>query len=669
MEKMSLEERIEQTRRNFINDITKLSDIGHYDGYIDYKKNPEDGIRTIYELIEFMLKQDENFKRKYEPAVKHILTLTDRENQRYYGYKNCYNEDCKEYQYDSEKIQDSFSSYLSHEEWNSPAFSAREAVLRHLKRYGAYDSTPDRIMDYLLCLLRDAIEMFEDNEWAIKLSEIEQIKEKLVIEECEEKEEQEETKRCLAVKYMEIITALFNGEKITDDKYCSSNIISDMIDDCGPIAYETIKNLDDKVKVNGITLKQYVISTSIHDLYHSFGYKGNHTQELCASIYENQETSKYELLKSLIVGKVSNMPDDIFETIDEDTFKKITSEIEIDESNIYYLLRLSTKISIECVRTILSRVSVNNYSKLYDDILCLSKNYPQDGIMFIKLFDEIHVPEDKKEEHIEFRKKLLAKTFESTFYNSHMREEIDVEYLIEVFKSHKDLKELKEYIYNTILLDDRYNASSEYLSAIIYAYLITYREATSEEIDVQDFMAEFLKTVLEKRQIKEIQKSTRGIFNYTGSNMYEVVYEDDKVKLSYLDGINGLYVEKKGPKYNEERYYLYPAINEETETFIAKRTDVLPKDLLEELTSKENDTAFNFLSFRTDHYTKYLPNEEVSDKGWPEFTKESYINLTGDDSLSDEEAYEETCKIIESNPILKRLIKVGQKTYKKEANE
>ncbi len=663
MEKMSLKEKkIAQARVNFVRDISSLKDIGYYDGFIHYHNNPERGINTIYELIAFMLEQDKEFKKKYESAVKSILDFTDVENQRYYEYSNLYNIEDEKFQYDSEKIKSNFSHYLFHEEWDSPGFSAREAVLRHLKYYGAHNSDVDHLMDYLLRLLRDAREMFENNKWAVKLSEIEQLQEKLISEQFEEKEE---TKRCLASKYMEIITALYNGEEIMDDKYYPEHIISNLIHDCGSVAYEIIKNSDDKAKVNGITLKQFIISKGIQSLLDSFGRRQDNTEKVYASICDDKETGRYEVIKSLIVGKNSSIPEEIFETIDEETFKRIINEIEINDSNIEYLVYTTPKISIECVRAFLKKVKANDYNKLYSEILSWSKNYPEIGIMYIELLPEI---ESSTDEYSNFSKELLEKTFISTFDNSYKRKELEIIHLMAIFSSHKDLKELKEYIYNTILLDERCNTSAEYITKIVYAYWSVYCQITNEEVDIKDFASEFMSNLDEKRQIKAIQKSTRGIFNYTGSDMYEKVYEDEKVKISYLDGINGLFVEEKGYEYNKERYYLYPAINEESETFIAKRSGVAPKDLLEELTNKENDTAFNFMSFRTDHYTKYMPNEEVSDKGWPTFAKESYINLTGDDSLSDDEAFDKTCEIIKSNPVLKKLIKISQKTYKKKSN-
>ena len=668
MGKMSIEEKtkkVNQVRESYINNLTSLIDIEKYNGYIHYTMNSEKGIITIYEMISFLLKQDEEFKRKYEPAVKNILDLTNRDNRRYYEYTTLYEEDDINFDYDYRKIGENFARYLTREEWNSPGFSAKEAVCRHLKNY-MHEEDPDRIMDYLLCLLREATKIFEHNKWAVKLSEIEQIQEKLISEEYEEKKEQEETKRCLAAKYIEILSASFNGEKISDDDYYDKDLVCDLIDDCGSISYEIIKNLDNKEKVNGITLKQFVISEGIHYISRRLYLKHINIEELYTTFYDDKDTGKYEIVKSMIVTKNLYIPDEILNTIDDEMFIKILNEIEIDESNIGYLLNISAEISIECVRNVLQKVQINNYPTLYSEIVQLSRNNSEKGLMYIELLPEIKTSTD---EYNKFLKELLEKTFISTFNYSYTHKELNIEQLSYLFSTYTELQKLKELIYNTILLDDRWLVSSEYITKVIYAYWTRYCQVNGEEIELNDFADEFLSNIVEKRQIKEIQKNTRGIFNYTGSDMYETVYEDDKVKLSYLDGINGLYVEKKGPKYNEERYYLYPAINEEADTFIAKRTDVLPKDLLEELTSTENDTAFNLLSFRTDHYTKYLPNKEVSDKGWPVFTKESYINLTGDDSLSDEEAYKKTCKIISSNPVLKRLIKVDKKVLKKEANQ
>lgn len=668
MEKMSFEEkekRVNQVRECYINNLTKLADIEKYHGYIHYTMNSEKGINTIYEMISFLLEQDEEFKRKYEPAVKNILDLKNRDNRRYYEYTALYEENDINFDYDYRKIRDNFARYLTHEEWNSPGLSAKEAVCRHLKYY-MNEEDPDRIMDHLLCLLREATKSYEHNKWAVKLSEIEEMQEKLISEEYEEKEEQEETKRCLAAKYIEILSASFNGEKISDDDYYDKDLVCDLIDDCESTSYEIIKNLDNKEKVNGITFKQFVISEGIYHISRRFNLNQTNVEELYTTFYDDKDNGKYEIVKSMIVTKNLYIPDEVLNTIDDEMFIKILNEIKIDDSNIGYLLSISAEISIECVRKVLQKVPTNNYSTLYSELVQLSKHNPEKGLMYIELLPEIKTSTD---EYNNFTKELLEKTFISTFDNSYTHKELNIEQLSYLFSTYTDLQKLKELIYNTILLDDRWLVSSEYITKVIYAYWTAYCQVNGEEIELNDFADEFLSNIVEKRQIKEIQKNTRGIFNYTGSDMYETVYEDDKVKLSYLDGINGLFVEKKGPKYNEERYYLYPAINEEAETFIAKRSGVEPKALLEELTSKENDTAFNIMSFRTDHYTKYLPNEEVSDKGWPIFTKESYINLTGNPSLSDDEAFDKTCKIIKSNPVLKQLIKIDKKVLKKETNQ
>ena len=119
MGKMSIEEKtkkVNQVRESYINNLTSLIDIEKYNGYIHYTMNSEKGIITIYEMISFLLKQDEEFKRKYEPAVKNILDLTNRDNRRYYEYTTLYEEDDINFDYDYRKIGENFARYLTREE-------------------------------------------------------------------------------------------------------------------------------------------------------------------------------------------------------------------------------------------------------------------------------------------------------------------------------------------------------------------------------------------------------------------------------------------------------------------------------------------------------------------------------------------------------------------------
>lgn len=676
MSMKSTEERLAEIRNDYINYISELKIKnmaeryrGYYSEYQRYRLEEDsscDAIRPIYKLIDHLLNADPEFKKKYESRVKKALKLAQVYNNEYPVWPEVEEHN----DYNSEEIYNDFVGFLRREEWDSPHHSTEERVYRPLLNHGLSDKRkdPDSIMDTLLMLLSKQMGKIEDNRWAKKLSEIASLEEELE-ERLYNKEMKEKKRRELAEKHLEIIRAIFKGAEVFDNEYALDGLLSDMICYCGDTAYDVIRDLDDETIVNNLNLKQFIVSKKIHTLVRELDHEEKNPDLLYERLYDSKETGKLEVIKSLILANQCEIPETIFESITEEEFISIIKDIKIDDSNIGYLLYLSPKISKGCVKTVLNLAHLDDNTVLYEKMRKLGHSYPEKGVMYLDLFSEIHVPEGKESEHKAFKKELLEQVFTGTIDSAYKHIELSQEQLEELFKTFENLEELKDFIYKTILLDDRYITKADYFKKIVRAYYLVYNEKVKEYVDYGDFVDEFVDNVNEKREIMEIQKSTRGVFNYTGSNMYEKIYEDEKVKISYLDGINGLFVEEKGYEYNKDRYYLYPAMNEEGETFIAKRSGVLPKKLLEELTSKEDDTAFSIISFRTDHYTKYMPNEEVSDKGWPTFTKESYINLTGDDSLSDDEAFDKTCKIIKSNPVLKKLIKISQKTYKKEANE
>lgn len=257
---------------------------------------------------------------------------------------------------------------------------------------------------------------------------------------------------------------------------------------------------------------------------------------------------------------------------------------------------------------------------------------------------------------------MLTKTFTLTFDENSSGERLNLYQLNTVFNAYNnDLEGLKNVILDS-LAKYKGDIDKEYFFDIISAYANVYLKK-DKSLDLNGFALAFIDQFREKKQINDIYRKTKTILSYSGSNMYRPVYEDDNVKIFYMDGINGLFIEKKNYKINNERYYLYPTFDNDGEVFIGRVSGVLPEDVISELTNVSTKSVMDPKSSIIEMYDKYTPNENVSEKVWPVFTRDNFIDLTCDDSLSQDEKFDKTCEIVKDSSYINYFIRTSEKTY------
>ena len=261
-----------------------------------------------------------------------------------------------------------------------------------------------------------------------------------------------------------------------------------------------------------------------------------------------------------------------------------------------------------------------------------------------------------------FKKDMLTNTFTATFDKNYSGEQLNLFQLNSVFKEYEnDLEGLKNVILDS-LSSYKGNIDKGYFLNILSAYANVYMKK-DKSLNLNGFALAFMDQYREKKQINDIHRKTKTIFSHSGSNMYRPVYEDDNVRISCVDGINGVFVEKKSYKINNERYYLYPTFDADDEVYIERINGVLPEDVISELTNVSTKSVMNPMTSIIEMYDKYTPNEKVYEDRWPVFTRDNFIDLTGDDSLSQDEKFDKTCEIVKNSSYISYFIRTSQKTY------
>ena len=231
-----------------------------------------------------------------------------------------------------------------------------------------------------------------------------------------------------------------------------------------------------------------------------------------------------------------------------------------------------------------------------------------------------------------------------TYENAAKELKLSPEYLIIVFWEYKDdMKQLKKLIEETIYQPIKhYMPDREYLYEIAAAYGTVYKEY--KNIDLKDFIKYFIQQYLENKAIAGINTGKKVL-------KHEQVYNDNNVEIYYVNKLNGLFINKKEANIFNDRFYIYPEQDSEGNIVLNKRENISPFDLYEEVENREK------------------VNGKIVRYDWPTFDSDNFVDLSFDDSLSEEEQFNKTANIIESEWTLRFLINVERKAYKKGSNK
>ena len=365
-----------------------------------------------------------------------------------------------------------------------------------------------------------------------------------------------------------------------------------------------------------------------------------------------KEEEKYRIIRESVLSGKHIDTDRLENHVEAETLIKLINETELTGKKLEMLVLYTSRYSDKALNHLMNLIPNEERLEIFKRIknICEhSKDACVNVRKYIKnYYFKTEYAEKKSKESNQLVRDILETIFkESVTYEPINKDlELSTSELIIVFFEYKDnMKKLKALIEDTIIKKiDHIVPSKEYLRDIAIAYATL--SVDYKRIELLDFVKYFENNYIEK---KVIQSSKNGKLDVL---KYDFVYKDENVKLYYVNELNGLYVERREERICSEKFYVYPEEDSEGTRVIVRRDNISPFDLYKEYKSKES------------YYGSVVKYD------WPEFNLDNFIDLSCDPTLTtQEEKYNKTKEIINSNLTLKQLISFNKKTYKKESNK
>ena len=335
-----------------------------------------------------------------------------------------------------------------------------------------------------------------------------------------------------------------------------------------------------------------------------------------------------------------------------DTLIRIIDEVELNDKTIniiaHYAIRYSEEVLAYLIEKVDDDTKISIINKVEKDCRYYSINNCLHAKRFIDKYNKnIKIKPEKQQEYNKSIRNLLETIFKNSITYAPANEQLRLspsQLIIVFLKYQDDMKKLKMLIEEALYPSIKEHVpSSEYIRDIAVAYGTIYSDY--KNVDLIDFVHYFTEKFYEKKLIQCCNNPNAPVMNY------ELVYNDENVRIYYVYELNGLYIEQIEANIYNKKVYLYPDETSKGTRIIVRKTNISPSDLYNEYKEKEKI-------------------ESVKRYDWPSFDSDSFIDLSCDQSLTtQEEKYKRTKKIIESSVTLKLLIDIDEKTYKKESNK